>query len=86
MRLVIEPDGTVRCVYAEAIDLASLGAPTIRRASHVEPDAEGRWWADLSPVAGPRLGPFLTRSQALAAEQSWLERYWLNRQSPAATA
>ena len=39
-----------------------------RRASHVEPDADGRWWADLSPVAGPRLGPFEVRSAALDAE------------------
>ena len=43
--------------------------PSITRASHVEPDAEGRWLADLTPVAGPVLGPFDLRSEALAAEQ-----------------
>ena len=43
------------------------------RHSHVEPDESGRWIADLSPVSGPALGPFPTRSAALAAEAAWLE-------------
>ena len=58
MQLLIDKVGTVRCVYAEAIDLSALGTPSIRRASHVEPDEQGRWHADLSPVGGPFLGPF----------------------------
>lgn len=78
MQLVITPGGTVRCVYDEQIDLAALGSPTITRASHVEPDQHGRWQADLSPVSGPVLGPFDQRSEALAAEQAWLELNWLN--------
>jgi len=77
MRLVVEPGGRVRCLYGEAVDLASLGVLSIRRASHVEPDGEGTWWADLSPLDGPRLGPFAQRSLALAAEEAWVERYWL---------
>jgi hypothetical protein len=77
MRLVVEPGGRVRCLYGEAVDLASLGVLTIRRASHVEPDREGAWWADLSPLGGPRLGPFAQRSLALAAEETWLEHNWL---------
>jgi hypothetical protein len=77
MRLVVEPGGLVRCVYGEAVDLASLGSLSIRRASHVEPDPDGAWWADLSPSGGPRLGPFPQRSLALVAEQVWLERNWL---------
>jgi hypothetical protein len=80
MLLRIDPDGTVRCVYAEAIDLTCLGTASIRRVSHVEPDEQGQWWSDLSPVGGPRLGPFLARSQALAAEHAWLEAHWLDRQ------
>lgn len=78
MQLVIEPGGVVRCIYDEAIDLAALGNPAISRASHVEPDQQGRWWTDLSPVGGGKLGPFSTRSEALAAERSWLETYWLD--------
>ena len=77
MKLLIRPDGTVRAIYSEAIDLGVLGRPTIARASHVEPDGEGRWLADLEPVGGPVLGPFGRRSEALEAEHDWLERHWL---------
>jgi hypothetical protein len=77
MRLVVEPGGRIRCLYGEAVDLASLGELSISRASHVEPDGEGTWWADLSPVGGPRLGPFGRRSLALDAESDWLEHNWL---------
>jgi hypothetical protein len=73
MQMVIDPLGQVHCLYSEALDLAVLGPLTIHRASHVEPDADGQWWADLSPVNGPCLGPYRQRSQALAAEQAWLE-------------
>ncbi len=78
MQLHIDPGGTVRCVYAEVIDLSCLGIPSIRRASHVEADDRGAWWADLSPVGGPVLGPFPARTPALAAEQAWLEAHWLS--------
>ena len=77
MKLLVRPDGTVRAIYDEAIDLAVLGRPTIARASHVEPDGEGRWLADLEPVGGPVLGPFGRRSEALDAEIAWLEAHWL---------
>lgn len=77
MEILIEPGGTVRAIYGETIDLHALGRPTITRASHVEPDQQGRWFADLSPCHGPRLGPFDRRSEALAAEHAWLEENWL---------
>ena len=77
MQLVIEPDGVLRCIYSEDIDLHTLGNPVIRRASHVEPTDDGQWTADLSPVGGPTLTAFPTRSQALAAELRWLEEHWL---------
>jgi hypothetical protein len=79
MQLHIDPQGTLQCVYSEALDLASLGPLSIRRASQVEPDKRGRWWADLAPVGGPRLGPFARRSQALDAERVWLEAHWPTR-------
>lgn len=82
MILVITPTGQVRCLYGETIDLAALGTPAITRGSHVEPDADGRWWADLAPVGGPMLGPCHQRSQALDAESDWLERHWLDPQRP----
>lgn len=77
MDLLIEPSGRVRAVYSEEIDLRALGLPAIMRASHVEPDPDGRWAADLRPLLGPVLGPFDLRSEALAAERAWLERHWL---------
>ena len=83
MQLVIDPQGNVHCLYGEAIDLAALGPLSIRRASHVEPDEQGRWWADLAPVGGPKLGPFGRRTQALEAERVWLEAEWLAAPPPA---
>jgi hypothetical protein len=77
MELLVGPDGTVRCVYGDELDLLTLGEVKIRRASHVEPDERGRWWADLSPVSGPTLGPFAKRGQALDAEVEWL-RCWMS--------
>jgi hypothetical protein len=78
MQLVVEPGGTVRCIYTEDINLTALGNPVIARASHVEPDQQGRWLADLSPAHGPTLGPFSHRSEALAAEHAWLVANWLD--------
>jgi len=79
MELVVSPSGEVRCIYDEAIDLGALGPLAIRRASHVEPDDQGHWWADLGPVRGPMLGPFVLRSEALEAERLWLQSHWVNR-------
>ena len=77
MKLIVLPGGQVRAVYDETLDLGCLGPQRISRASHVEPDELGRWTADLSPVGGPRLGPFASRSQALRAELAWLD-HWLS--------
>jgi hypothetical protein len=77
--IVITPDGTLRCIYCETLDLAVLGAVEMHRASFVEPDSIGNWFADLAPVNGPHLGPFPRRSDALAAEARWLDQHWLIR-------
>jgi hypothetical protein len=79
MLLVIDPRGSVKAVYSELIDLATIGRPAITRASQVEPDDRGGWLADLGPVGGPVLGPFGRRSEALEAERAWLEANWLTR-------
>ncbi len=78
MNLLVDPTGTIHCIYGEALDLNALGTLAIRRASHVEPDEHGAWHVDLAPVAGPQLGAFTCRSQALAAETRWLEEHWLH--------
>ena len=72
MELVVGADGVARCIYDEALDLREIGKLQITRASHVEPDRDGLWWADMGPSGGPVLGPFRSRSEALAAERGWL--------------
>ena len=84
MQLIIDAAGSITCLYDEAIDLAAIGALTITRASHVEPDERGQWRADLAPVGGPALGPFEGRSDALEAEREWLEGSWLGSIEPVA--
>lgn len=83
MDLFIERAGAVRCLYGELVTLAELGDVEIARAAHVEPDAHGRWFADLAPSGGPRLGPFSRRSAALAAEEAWLRAQLAARSRPA---
>lgn len=70
MTLIIDPAGEITTLYQEVLDLAALGAMRIERASHVEPDDQGRWWAHV--IHGPNLGPYARRSEALAAEVEWL--------------
>jgi hypothetical protein len=72
MELVVDAGGDIRCIYDEALDLREIGKLQITRASHVEPNAEGYWWADMGPSGGPVLGPFRSRSEALGAERGWL--------------
>lgn len=82
MDLFVAPDGCVTAIYDEAIDLQTLGAPTITRASHVEPNEAGQWFAQI--IDGPRLGPFSKRREALAAEVAWLLNHRLTH-NPVAT-
>ena len=77
MEILISPTGMIRILYQETLNLTELGLSSITRASHVEPDSTGHWWADLAPVNGPRLGPFTQRSQALNAEIDWLQAHQL---------
>ena len=72
MELVVGVDGVARCIYDDALDLREIGKLQITRASHVEPDAEGYWWADMGRSGGPVLGPYGSRSEALGAERGWL--------------
>ena len=74
MELVVDAGGGVKCIYDETLNLRALGRLTITRASHVEPDSDGNWSADMGPVGGPVLGPFRSRSEALGAEWGWLRR------------
>jgi len=71
------PTGHVALIYDEAIAWDALGNAKTYRASHVEPDGQGGWTADLRPVGGDVLGPFMKRSEALAAERDWLNARYL---------
>ena len=72
MELVVDAGGDVRCIYGEELDLREFGKLQITRASHVEPDRDGFWWADMGPVGGPVLGPCRNRTEALQAETAQL--------------
>ncbi len=72
MEIIIKPSGVFIGIYNDSFDYGSFGRPQIRRASHVEPTNDGRWTADLSPVDGPKLGPFGKRSEAIDAEMEFL--------------
>lgn len=89
MELVVGCDGGVKCIYGEELDLREIGRLQITRASHVEPDLEGNWWADMGPVEGPVLGPYRSRTEALGAERGWLWKegpYMLVPKRPSACA
>lgn len=72
--LSISPDGLLSFIWDDSLaGMKTLGPTEIRRASHVEPDENGQWWANLAPSGGPKLGPFELRQQAIDAEIQWLE-------------
>ena len=48
MQLVIRTDGSMTCLYSETLALADFGRLSIQRASHVEPDTNGQWYADMT--------------------------------------
>lgn len=73
MELVISfnENGKVQSIYNEELELEKLGINNIKRASHVEPEGDV-WFADLSPINGPKLGPFKKRSEALKFEHDYI--------------
>jgi hypothetical protein len=87
MELVVGAGGYVRCVYGEELDLREIGKLQINWASHVEPDRDGFWWADMGPVGGPGLGPFKNRTEALEAERVFitLSFLWARHTNPIAS-
>jgi hypothetical protein len=59
-------------IYEDGHPLLELGRPEITRASHVKPNEEGLWVADMGPVGGPRLEGRRNRREALELEREWL--------------
>jgi len=75
LQINVGPDGMLGFIYDDDLNaLLGLGSAELRRASHVEP-IDGKWYADLSPVRGPMLGPFALRAEALRAEVDWLHAH-----------
>lgn len=75
VEVIVGADGTIQLVHDDDVVDVLLGEVAeveTFRASHVEPAGGGAWQADLGPVGGPLLGPFMRRSEALAAEVAWL--------------
>ena len=72
--LNIKKGGSGQMLYDEDLDLAKVGRTAIVRASTVEPDSDGKWFVDFAPIGiNLKLGPFDKRSEALAAEHTWLD-------------
>ena len=59
-------------IYEDGHPLLELGRPEITRASHVEPNEDGLWVADMGPVGGPRLAGRRKRGESLELEREWL--------------
>ena len=74
MIISVDRAGGVKAIYSDGFNWHALGKTLIQRASEVEPDHLGLWWADLGVSGGPRIGPFAKRADAIAAEVAWLER------------
>ena len=81
IRIKVTPSGAVSMIYNEAYDMSAHGPTKIRRASQVEPNADGKWEADMSLLgeehAGVILGPFDDRSDAITAEVDYINKHYL---------
>jgi len=72
MKLFIDENGVIQLIYTDNIDLSEWGDVKIQRASHVEPDENGLWYVDLTPVGGIIHHGFKKRQEALDFEVQWL--------------
>lgn len=73
-------DGKAIFIYDDKLrPLMNEGLVKIERASHVEPNEDGKWVVDLSPLGySIELGPFESRNRALLEEVQWIEENILN--------
>jgi len=64
----------VRFIYNDDLlkAMKELGSVDIKRASHVEPNSNGNWTVDLTPVNGPIIENYQRRDEALKSEVDWL--------------
>jgi hypothetical protein len=71
MTLEVMPNGTIRCLYTNEVNLAELGRLNINRASHVEFDNHLRRWVVTSAKTEKRLHSAATREEALEWEHQY---------------
>lgn len=81
MKLLVSPEGVITAIYSD--DLVPLikeaEKVNISRASHVEPDDKGQWWATMKPFGEEvLLGPFETHKEAITEEVNYLEERLFN--------
>ena len=75
-KIIISKTGQIRFIYTDELtSLLKEGKVSIKRASNVEPTNDGKWIADMSPIADVKLGPFEKRSTAIKAEIKWLNKH-----------
>lgn len=73
LKLKISKSGEITYIYNDLLaGLAQNNGASIRRVSHVEPTADGKWEAQMLDF-NVTLGPFRLRSEALEAEMQFLD-------------
>lgn len=78
MKIVITKDSITHLYDDKLVGLQKYGKTTIKRASNVEPNKDGKWIVDLSPIGlKKKLGPFDTRKEALEKEHVYIEENYL---------
>lgn len=73
MKLRINPDGSVVCLYRDTLPFLKGGRPTIQRASHVEFENTKQCWEILTPNYKLVESGFPTRQAAIDREIEILE-------------
>ena len=68
--LVVGADGTISCLWTEAIDLSSLGTMAMRRASTVKFDPARQVWSVDVPDIG-EIFAAASREACLSYEREW---------------
>ena len=67
--LRLQPDGTVRCLHTDLIDLRVLGRLHVERATRIVFDAESQSWRVLSARTGEKLFDHPSREACLVWER-----------------
>lgn len=79
----VTPSGAWHFIYQERLKpLLGRGHAVMTRASYVNPQSDGSWTADLTPLKGPVLANFPTRQHALDAEEHWITHHWIEYTAP----